>query len=300
MRLFPVILICLLGARVLQAQTGAAPRPIDVDTARKHFIDHADPIYPPIAKAAHVQGTVEINVVISTGGKITEEHVLSGPAMLQQAALGAVHKWTFKPFRFNGALVPVSATFEIPFQIDKPGEGPTKEQQEAAQAWFPISDKCRNALRADSADDSLAFCKQAFDLSVKAGATNSSDQIGMMLSHQYFGRALLLAGRYDEAFAEENEAVDESKRWRKVTDQEYAMPFFWRALVEVRLGQADAALGDFQIAEETHRRAIVNLPDMKKIYGQSLASILKTHAALLEQLGRTEDADKLRAEAASL
>jgi hypothetical protein len=45
---------------------------------------------------------------------------------------------------------------------------------------------------------------------------------------------------------------------------------------------------------------MADLPDMKDKYGQYLASILRQHAALLEQLGRTEEARKLRAEAASL
>jgi hypothetical protein len=39
---------------------------------------------------------------------------------------------------------------------------------------------------------------------------------------------------------------------------------------------------------------------MKKNYSAYLASILKQHAALLDQLGRPADAEKLRAEAAAL
>jgi TonB family protein len=298
MRIATALLGWFVLASVATGQTG--PQPIDVDTAQKHLLNHPDPLYPPIAKAARVQGTVEVNVVIGADGKVKEEHILSGPPMLQEAALDAVRKWTFTPFKMNGGIVAVTATFEIPFQIDKPGEGPTKEQEEAAQAWFPISTQCRNALQTKSGPDSINFCKQALDLAVKAGSTNSSDQIGMMLSHQYYGHALLLAGRLNDALAEENEAVDETKRWRKDTDQEYAMPFFWRAMVEVALGQADAAFADLQIAEETHRRAIVHLPEMKQMYSQYLASILRQHAALLEQLGRTEEATKLRTEAASL
>jgi hypothetical protein len=71
-------------------------------------------------------------------------------------------------------------------------------------------------------------------------------------------------------------------------------------MAEARLGQADATFADLQIAEETHRRAIANLPDMKKPYSQTLASILRTHANFLDQVGRTEEAAKLRAEADSL
>jgi hypothetical protein len=39
---------------------------------------------------------------------------------------------------------------------------------------------------------------------------------------------------------------------------------------------------------------------MKKTYSQDLASILKTHARLLDQVGRPEEAAKLRDEANSL
>lgn len=239
-------------------------------------------------------------MVVSPEGRVKDEHVLSGPAMLQQAALDAVNKWTFKPFKVNGAVVPVTATFEIPFQIDKPGEGPTKEQQEAAQAWFPFSDKCRNAIKAQNADDSVNYCKEALGTSMDAGDLNSSDQLARVESHQYYGHALLLARRPQEALAQENDAITEAKKCLKETDQEYAMPFFWRAIAEVQLAQVDAALADLLIAEETHRKAIEHLPEMKKSYSEYLASILRQHAALLEQLGRAEEAARLRTEASSL
>jgi hypothetical protein len=71
-------------------------------------------------------------------------------------------------------------------------------------------------------------------------------------------------------------------------------------MAEARLGQADATLADLKTAEETQRRAIVHLPEMKKTYSQDLASILKTHARLLDQVGRPEEAAKLRDEANSL
>jgi hypothetical protein len=94
--------------------------------------------------------------------------------------------------------------------------------------------------------------------------------------------------------------VDEAKAHLKDTDQEYAMPFYWRAMVKARMGQGEAASADLTIAEKVHRRAIAHLPEMKKMYSQYLTSILKKHVALLDQMGKTADADKLRAEASSL
>jgi len=225
---------------------------------------------------------------------------VSGPAMLQQSALDAVKKWRFNPFQVNGVSTQAASTLTIPFHIDKPGEGPTVDQERAAQAWFPLSDKCRNALRAQSVPDALDYCKQALDMSYKAGDLNSSDQLGRMNSHELYGHALLSARKTQEAMEQENLAILEAKKCLKDTDQEFAMPFYWRAIIEENLGQADAALTDFKIAEETHRKAILHLPEMKSTYSKYLASILKNHAVLLDQLGRPADAEKLRAEAAAL
>jgi TonB family protein len=296
-----VLLVAILTLQLnAVSQPADYPHPVDEETVRKNLLVHPEPLYPPIARAARVQGTVEISVVIDPAGRIRSEKVLSGPAMLQQAALDAVRKWTFTPFRLNGAPATISAMLTIPFQIDKPGEGPSKEQQEAAQAWFSVSDKCRNALQANNLDDSLNYCKLSLDLAMKAGDTNSSDQLGLMLSHQYYGHALILDGKAPEALTEENTAVEESKKWLKQTDEEYAMPFFWRAIAEAHLGLADAAFSDLTIAEETLRRAIARLPEMSKTYSQYLAGILKTHAMWLDQVGRPEEAAKLRTEAGSL
>ncbi len=134
----------------------------------------------------------------------------------------------------------------------------------------------------------------------KAGELSSSDQLAMIESHQSYGHALLAAGNAQDAVAEENAAVDAAKAHLKDTDQEYAMPFFWRAIAEARLGDGDAASADFTIAEETHRNAIAHLPSMKKMYSQYLAAILKQHATLLDQMGKTAEAAKLRTEASLL
>ena len=48
------------------------------------------PVYPPIAKATGTQGTVVLQATISRNGTIENLRVVSGPAMLQQAAMDAV------------------------------------------------------------------------------------------------------------------------------------------------------------------------------------------------------------------
>jgi TonB family protein len=257
-------------------------------------------VYPAIAKAAGVQGEVKISVVIDGAGQVVSEKVVSGPPMLQGAALDAVKKWRFMPFEVKGTATQTTTTLTIPFYLEKRDGGPTPEQQKAAQAWFPLADKCRSALKAQNTQDSLDYCKQALEMALKAGDLTSSGQLSMLDSYQSYGHALLAAGRLQEALAAEGKAVEVAKAHLKDTDQEYAMPFYWRAITEAQLGDGEAASADLTIAEETHRKAITHLPEMKERYSRYLAAILKQHAALLDQMGKTADAAKLRAEASSL
>lgn len=54
------------------------------------------PIYPPIARAAHVSGKVVIEFGIDTDGTVRDVHVVSGPEMLKSSATDAVKKLEFK------------------------------------------------------------------------------------------------------------------------------------------------------------------------------------------------------------
>ena len=75
------------------------------------------PVYPAIAKAAGVQGTVVVEAVISRKGTVESLHVVSGPAMLQQAALDAIREARYQPFRLNGEPTEVQTTITVNFRM---------------------------------------------------------------------------------------------------------------------------------------------------------------------------------------
>jgi protein TonB len=75
------------------------------------------PVYPPIAKAAHVDGTVVLGAVIARDGSIQNLHVVSGNGMLLQAALDAVRTWRYKPYLLNGEPVEVETTINVIFKL---------------------------------------------------------------------------------------------------------------------------------------------------------------------------------------
>jgi protein TonB len=80
-------------------------------------LQRTQPVYPAIAKAARVQGTVVLEATISKTGAITGLRVVSGPAMLQQAALDAVKTWRYKPYLLNNEPVDVETTINVIFTL---------------------------------------------------------------------------------------------------------------------------------------------------------------------------------------
>ncbi|WP_109487993.1 energy transducer TonB [Occallatibacter savannae] len=75
------------------------------------------PQYPVIAKATHTEGTIVLQAMISKTGTIEGLHVISGPQMLQQAAIDAVKTWRYKPYMLNGQAVEVETTVNVIFKL---------------------------------------------------------------------------------------------------------------------------------------------------------------------------------------
>lgn len=75
------------------------------------------PIYPAIARAARISGSVVIEAIISKAGTIQSLHVLSGPEMLRAAALDAIRVARYKPFLLNGEATEVQTTITVNFTM---------------------------------------------------------------------------------------------------------------------------------------------------------------------------------------
>jgi protein TonB len=98
---------------VKKAVTG--PLRISSGVAAGNRISGADPIYPPIAKAAHITGAVVLHAIISKTGTIENLTVVSGPVMLRQAAIDAISRWRYKPFMLSGDPTEVDTQITINF-----------------------------------------------------------------------------------------------------------------------------------------------------------------------------------------
>ncbi len=79
------------------------------------LIRRVQPVYPPLARSARVQGPVVLAAVINKSGTIDNLRALSGHPMLVPAAVDAVSQWRYRPYILNGEPVEVETRITVNF-----------------------------------------------------------------------------------------------------------------------------------------------------------------------------------------
>lgn len=75
------------------------------------------PIYPEFARAARIQGSVVLHVVIATDGSVKDVKLVSGHPMLTPAAIDAVKRWKYRPYLLNGIPMEVDSMVTVNFTL---------------------------------------------------------------------------------------------------------------------------------------------------------------------------------------
>jgi periplasmic protein TonB len=102
---------------VVTPKPQAGPLKISSGLSEGMLLTPIRPVYPAIARSAGIQGTVVVEAVISKMGTVESLRVVSGPLMLQNAALEAIREARYRPYRLNGEAVNVETTFTVNFRI---------------------------------------------------------------------------------------------------------------------------------------------------------------------------------------
>jgi protein TonB len=87
------------------------------EVSRELLITTILPVYPPLARQAHVQGTVVLDADISKDGIIEKLRTISGHPMLIPAAVDAVKQWRYKPYVLKGEPVAVNTQIIVNFTL---------------------------------------------------------------------------------------------------------------------------------------------------------------------------------------
>jgi TonB family protein len=73
------------------------------------------PAYPPIARAAHAEGSVEVQVIIDEAGEVIAAAAISGHPLLQAACVKAARQSEFTPTKLDGVPVKVTGVLRYNF-----------------------------------------------------------------------------------------------------------------------------------------------------------------------------------------
>ena len=98
------------------ARSSASASPATGGQLQKlQLISSKPPEYPLVAKQAHVQGVVVVAATIGVDGKVKSASAVSGPPLLQKAAVDAVKQWIYKPTTLNGSPVESETRVDVRF-----------------------------------------------------------------------------------------------------------------------------------------------------------------------------------------
>jgi periplasmic protein TonB len=105
--------------------TGMVPMPAGDEQSAQHarnlqmgeLINVVEPVYPPDARQARLEGTVKLHVVVGTNGEVESFHAVSGPESLAQAAMNAVREWRYRPTLLNGKAVETQEDVTFVFRL---------------------------------------------------------------------------------------------------------------------------------------------------------------------------------------
>lgn len=106
-------LVFLVGATTVHAQEP----PCGIHT----ITETVAPLYPSIAKAAHVMGDVMLLITLEHDGSVSDAHVIRGPEMLQKSATDFVKGWKANEYGGSRAC-PVTVRYELDYDTCSVGE----------------------------------------------------------------------------------------------------------------------------------------------------------------------------------
>src|SRR5271167_1228559 len=81
------------------------------------LVRKVNPVYPPLARQARIQGQVILRAVISKDGSIEGLTLVSGHPLLAPAAIDAVKQWQYRPYLLLGKPVEVDTEILVNFTL---------------------------------------------------------------------------------------------------------------------------------------------------------------------------------------
>jgi len=85
---------------------------------REPELVYAPPVvYSPVARLAHIEGTVVVEAIIDEQGNVTQVHLISGPPLLVPGAMKAVAERRYAPTMLDGQPVAIRLTVKVDYRL---------------------------------------------------------------------------------------------------------------------------------------------------------------------------------------
>jgi TonB family protein len=108
----------VIGGKDIKQFEGDAVRAVGKIQPPK-LVKMVKPVYPKIAKQAHVEGVVIVEAKADEQGNVIDARVLRSIPVLDQAALDAVKQWKYEPMVIDGKPHKVVFTVTVRFTLDE-------------------------------------------------------------------------------------------------------------------------------------------------------------------------------------
>jgi TonB family protein len=106
-----------LGLLANKGKQPVAPLQVGGDVKQARLISSVPPVYPQLAKNQRLSGDVTIDALIDVHGNVSAMKVISGPALLHQAAMDALRQWKYQSATLNGLATPMHLTVTLQFKL---------------------------------------------------------------------------------------------------------------------------------------------------------------------------------------
>lgn len=308
MRLAPMIhasalaLLATLAASSAVGQQGAE-RVVEIPApdAAAHVIKRAEPIYPPSARAADVDGIVRLRATVATDGTVRTATLVSGPRLLVPAAIEAVKQWRYTPFTVDGRPVVASFDVEVPFVLPRPDGRDLMADSRASTVFQRQWEDCQRLLGARRLPEAAAPCLALPELAEKLPPDRRLERAQ---AHEAVGMLQFSRTAYVEALAAFQRALAVRQSGARADDADLGMAYQAVAWAHRMVGNAAEARRNYETAEMTLQKSLAWVDtleektassrelheEFRRRYTRNLQTILTDLVSFLKQNGDTKAA----------
>lgn len=272
-------------------------RIIPAEESASHVEKWTKPDYPSVARIAHLQGDVILQVSVSKTGEVSNIRVKSGHAFLQQAAVDAVQSWTFRPFEVDGKPSAVEALIKIQFP---PGDSPEeiKESPEKLAEYASAISGCQEELKDHKPAEAEPLCLKAISVAAQLSPHRHLERLE---AYQHAGHAFLLQNKFAQALENYQQELQAANRAISY-GIEIAAAHRHVANALWGVGKKEEARVEYEQTEILYAEAEQNTNSafLQNGYAKNRKAVMLDHATLLRQMGQKEEAEFLEKAAATI